>query len=399
MRVIPAVLCLVALSAFAQDASKEPPLKVTGVQLVPETAETPQEKEKEAARQAERRASLGDSIIVTADPAQLTAYLDYAAKQSKSVTLYINGNDTGIAPEGIARSAGRLQFHLERTAANKALWSSLLRHPFIYQVRLVNASVGIPPGPGADSTDSNFKLVIVNWAWYAWAWLILLLLVLIWFGYLTKKKGLLLDVANGPYSLGRCQMAWWFFLIIISYVMIWLISGDRDTISPSLLGLMGISAGTALGAVLIDTTGAGSQSLQQASADVLALQVAETNAQKDLDAAQAAVTANPGDAVAQKQLQDAKAALAAVQARLADANSRLKPKAPKSNGFVRDILGDSDGNIGLHRFQMVLWTIVLGIMFVVGVMAELTMPEFNATLLATMGISAGTYLGFKFPEK
>jgi hypothetical protein len=27
------------------------------------------------------------------------------------------------------------------------------------------------------------------------------------------------------------------------------------------------------------------------------------------------------------------------------------------------------------------------------------MPEFGATLLALMGISAGTYLGFKIPEK
>ncbi len=27
------------------------------------------------------------------------------------------------------------------------------------------------------------------------------------------------------------------------------------------------------------------------------------------------------------------------------------------------------------------------------------MPEFSATLLAMLGISAGTYLGFKIPEK
>jgi hypothetical protein len=27
------------------------------------------------------------------------------------------------------------------------------------------------------------------------------------------------------------------------------------------------------------------------------------------------------------------------------------------------------------------------------------MPEFDASLLTLMGISSGTYLGFKFPEK
>ena len=400
MRIAAAVLCLVITSALAaQQPAAAPELTVCQVRLDPKPTSTPDEKKKEDARQAARQASLGDSIILALNPAQLTAYLEYAAKNDKSVTLYLNGNDTGIVPEAVDRTNGTLQFHLERTSANKAVWASLMRHPFLSQIRKVKAGVGIAPAPPAIS--SEFWLVVVKWAWYAWAWLVLLLIVLIAFGYLTTKKGLLRDVANGPYSLGRCQMAWWFFLIIVSYVLIWLISGDRDTIPASLLGLMGISAGTALGAVLIESTNAGSGSLQQASADALALQVAETSAQKDVDTAQAAVTANPADPVAQKQLQDAKAALAAVQAKLADANARMQgaTKAPTSNGFVRDILGDSDGNIGLHRFQMVLWTIVLGIMFVVGVMAELTMPDFNATLLATMGVSAGTYLGFKFPEK
>src|SRR5262249_40260665 len=106
----------------------------------------------------------------------------------------------------------------------------------------------------------------------------------------------------------------------------------------SLLTLMGISAATALGAVMIESTNAG---------------------------------APAGAAVPQ----------------------------PTSHGFLRDILGDSGGNIGLHRFQIVVWTLVLGIMFSVSVVTELTMPEFSSTLLTAMGISAGTYLGFKFPEK
>lgn len=403
MRLLTAVLCLLTVSAAAQtaasDAQTAPPLTVCEVHLDPASTKTPEEIKREVARQAQKRASLGDSIIIAFNPAQLAAYLDYAAKLDKPVTLYLNGNDTGIAPESVDRPGGRLQFHLERTTANKAVWSALLRHPFVYQVRKVKAGIGIAPNPAPIS--SEFRLVIVNWAWYAWLWLGALLVVLAVFAYLTKKKGLLRDVANGPYSLGRCQMAWWFFLIIVSYVLIWLISGDRDTIAASLLGLMGISAGTALGAVLIESTSSGSDALQQASADVLALQVADTSAQSEVAAAQTAVAANGADPALQKKLLDAQAALTAVQARLAAARARLTAAAtaPKSNGFIKDILGDSNGNIGLHRFQMAIWTVVLGIMFLVGVMAELTMPEFNATLLATMGISAGTYLGFKFPEK
>jgi hypothetical protein len=64
-----------------------------------------------------------------------------------------------------------------------------------------------------------------------------------------------------------------------------------------------------------------------------------------------------------------------------------------------DILSDSHGGVSIHRFQMFAWTLVLGVIFVGSVYTDLSMPEFNATLLGLMGISSGTYLGFKVPEK
>jgi hypothetical protein len=48
---------------------------------------------------------------------------------------------------------------------------------------------------------------------------------------------------------------------------------------------------------------------------------------------------------------------------------------------------------------MFVWTIVLGIIFVISAYTDLLMPNFSATLLGLMGISAGTYVGFKFPEQ
>src|SRR5204863_9237337 len=57
-----------------------------------------------------------------------------------------------------------------------------------------------------------------------------------------------------PYNLGRVQMAFWFFLIYASYVTIWLITDALDTITASLLALMGISAGTALSEALIESS-------------------------------------------------------------------------------------------------------------------------------------------------
>jgi hypothetical protein len=64
--------------------------------------------------------------------------------------------------------------------------------------------------------------------------------------------------------------------------------------------------------------------------------------------------------------------------------------------FMTDLLGD-DGVISFHRFQIAAWTLVLGTIFVEQVATQLAMPEFNATLLGLMGISSGTYIGFKIP--
>jgi len=385
------------------DASKRPDLKVTALTLPAAPCKKADDndcKTKEKARQTQRKANLGDSILLTTSPSDLGLYLDYAAKQNKTITLFLDGNDTGIAPEAIDRQAGILQFHLERNADNKKVWSALLRDPFHHPQRKVKASVGLG-GVAEPADNSLFTLEVVKWAWYAYLWLILMIALLVLFGWLVAKRNILRDGPEPcPFSLGRSQMAWWFFLILFGYVMIWLISGDQDTITPSLLALMGISAGTALGAVLIDST-SGSAALSQAATDRLALQAAQQNAQQTVTTAQAAATAAPADPVVQKQLADAQAALAGVNAKLLAVNNQINGIAgvPQTRGFFRDILSDSNGTVGLHRFQIFVWTIVLGLIFLVSVVTELTMPAFSDILLATMGISAGTYLGFKFPEK
>jgi hypothetical protein len=93
---------------------------------------------------------------------------------------------------------------------------------------------------------------------------------------------------------------------------------------------------------------------------------------------------------------------AAVQARLAEANAQAafwRPTPPQLHqSFFLDILSDESG-VSFHRLQIVIWTLVLAVVFVVSVIVSLEMPTFDNTLLALMGISAGTYLGFKFPEK
>lgn len=149
------------------------------------------------------------------------------------------------------------------------------------------------------------------------------------------RTGTNLVPRDRPYSLALFQMSFWFFLVIAAYVFMWLITDELDTITDSVLALIGIGAATALGSALID-----------------------------------------------------------------DKKSTPQPEEPggTTRGFLDDLLSDPNG-VSLHRFQMFVWTLVLGIIFVGSVYKDLGMPEFSATLLGLMGISSGTYLGFKVPEK
>ena len=52
----------------------------------------------------------------------------------------------------------------------------------------------------------------------------------------------------------------------------------------------------------------------------------------------------------------------------------------------------------LHRFQMIAWTVILGLIFLHSVYFTLAMPKFDATLLALMGIINSTYIGYKWWE-
>ncbi|HJX83051.1 MAG TPA: hypothetical protein VJ723_01760, partial [Candidatus Angelobacter sp.] len=67
-----------------------------------------------------------------------------------------------------------------------------------------------------------------------------------------------------------------------------------------------------------------------------------------------------------------------------------------SKGFWKDLTG-SEG-ISLHRLQLLAWTAVLVFVFAAQVVSKMAIPDFNPTLLGLLGLSSGTYVGFKFPE-
>ena len=327
------------------------------------------------------------------------AALEKDASPTTPVTLWINGRDAKLVPEEIVPSGttAMLNFQLERTADNQDLWKTLLEDPFDPPTRPVTMSVGIS-GTKPIGEPKQVSLLKTERRRAFW-WFMALAVLVIAFCILAWKTAV---VRNGPpvlingtrkqqaYSLGRCQMAWWFFLILVGYVAIWQICGDQDTITTSLLALMGISAGTALGAVAIDVT-------TQSSARTK-LSDEQTAVQQQLADTQAQIAAAGGAAA------PAAAALSGTEKKLTDrladiANELAALDLPALNEFwLLDVLRDDDGTIALHRFQIVVWTIVLGIMFLTSVFTTLTMPQFSTTLLGLMGISSGTYLGFKMPS-
>jgi hypothetical protein len=147
--------------------------------------------------------------------------------------------------------------------------------------------------------------------------------------------------------------------------------------------LMGIGTGTALGSFMINAT----------KRDTANTDLSTLVPQRDKLAAEVAALNPNADAVA---LAEKQAQLNELNQKIADAQSGLSK--PVSEGLRKDLLTDVNG-IALHRFQMLIWTIILGVIFLIGVYRDLAMPAFSGTLLALMGISAGTYLGFKIPER
>lgn len=324
---------------------------------------------------------------------------------------YINGRAiSGNYPEAILPTRNHLQFHLEMTPENKNVWIDLLGEPSGLR-KPVAFSVG-PEGVGPfdSNLDKNNKipLTVISPVYGLVALFVILgtLFILLWLArgttLIRERGGCKVPGKQRPYNLGRTQMAFWFFLVYASYTAIWLITDALDTITPSLLGLMGISAGTALGEALIDSgkNESSDSQLQAVVAEKQALEQSIPDLQAQLNAVSAKAAPTLEDTTSRdslnKQLQDSRTRLAQITQQI----ETLTPPESRavSAGFLRDILADSTG-YSFHRFQIFAWTIILGIIFISAVYNSLNMPEFSPTLLGLMGLSSGTYIGFKFPEQ
>jgi hypothetical protein len=363
--------------------------------------------------------SLGDKKPQNHEVKDLILYLDHFPLLGVSpIYSYDKTEWTGKVPP-VEYTRTTIGFSLVRNDSSKPGWSHLLNQPVLN--RKVIVSVGFPNGEEIDSwvnpkqvteKDQQFYLTIIPKFRTAFG-LIVILGALIAFLALARHTHIIRDAAaprrpdgQRPYSLARGQMAFWFFLVIASYFFLWIVTGDMDTLNTSVLGLIGISAGTALGSAFVDASkpisadSSGNQPIVDVTRphlEVLAeLKKLRADTQKELQALQKArALISPSDKHA---LDDNERQQNEVRERLANYRWQSAYFAwPTWKGVMYDLLAENN-LISFHRFQIFVWTLILGVMFVANVYNELAMPQFSATLLGLLGISAGTYVGFKLPE-
>lgn len=312
---------------------------------------------------------------------------------SRKIKLLLNGIEIPqvdpISPVWIEDNTTlELQFVLLRhpeLPASRAAWDLLLdntpRDNLIYKLSVALAVGDHLPRQVSGEMDFN-----VNYAWRVRSTIfvasVLLVGLLVGLGY---NSNMLRDGSqpNAPFSLGRTQMAFWGLLVFCGWVGTSFITGAMEQVPTEVLTLIGISASTGLGALAISN-----------SHDIGKQQRASTIVQRNaLAQAMNATGYVPTQADKDKltQMNDLIATFPAAPAPIPSPTNKFA-------GFFHDLCSDENG-LSFHRLQIVLWTIGFGSFFIWRVTDILSFPVIPQNLLILMGISSGTYLGFKIPEK
>src|SRR5437016_2532920 len=310
----------------------------------------------------------------------------------------------GLEPMPMPEHPNWVMFQLKRNDENRDAWSVLFgRRSFFFGTRQndeIALTIGLQDGSwGA----KNPQILYLEYLPDRRSWLVLPIsfLVAVVTIVLGVKGSMLRDSGdprtdgkNGTYSLGRFQMAVWFVTVVFAFLFAYAVTGDTSPIPQGTLILMGIGAGTALGAAAIDLNKrtASKTDLINWTAEKAALPQQIQNLQTKIASTPAG---DPNLPLLQQQILTAQQRLSTVSAQLAQMPAT---EVPTSEGFIRDLLSDENG-ISFHRLQVFGWTLVFWAVFVSMLFKKVTMVDFDATQLALMGISGSTYLGFKLQEK
>ena len=271
--------------------------------------------------------------------------------------------------------------------------------------------------PQAKERRCRFSLIGIDKLLF-WLMLGALVLIVLVLGTLAATTDILRDPCRRrpegvePVSLARSQMAFWFVVIAAAFLFLWVMTGNIATINGTCLVLLAIGTTTALGANKISkgsnlrkdlSDALGKTAHEMLEMTPLEMSVAIKARKEALEATkQALAQSNPGHA----QLPQIERDLEIVKTQEDEINCFLdkRPRWLKPRIYFwwyrlrtirEDLLTEEAGTYDFHRFQILAWTIVLGLIFVVKVFNERVMPTFDTNVLLLKGLSSGAYLGFK----
>lgn len=335
---------------------------------------------KQACLRTTPRLSFGDQVTLAVEHAPEASFDDIDEPNPADLVLFLNGKPlpgthasvgkSQMADDGVTTTL--LTYRITHNPASekaRANWKEVLLEASTGQPLAI--STGLENGPAALS-QALVEFVPVRTGRLL-GWFLALVVGLVIFYLVAKHTGALRDkepagedvkkATERAYSLSRVQAALWTVLAIYSFLYIWILTGEyHATIPASVVGLMGISLVTFGTAAAVDSN---KNQAYQEKLDDVTQQINAKGTDDKLDAERATL--------------------------------ELRSKVCKTEGFFKDLTTSAEG-VGLHRLQLIVWTLALAVVFVWTVYRTLTMPDFDATLLGLMGISSGTYAALKVPE-
>jgi hypothetical protein len=370
------VLIILPFSGFAQD----PPTSIDGVYI--ERAPQPDKKgtnvtKVEPLQITETKIIDGDVIVF--DIPGLNGYLSAKNKPLRDVLLKINQIELSEFPVYIESTESDIfRFRFQKQYLRYEDRVALYKLPG-KSVKEIQLGIKIDENNVLyfnEPAQLYFKRIeygrAFGWILVAAFVLFFALLIIKWKAFITDNvaglsKG---DPKNTCYSFSKTQLAFWTFIILSSFIYIWAITGDLNSINTTGLILLGITSATITASNLISK-----------NAETQALAVDESApVQNNVGSDDKSTTENSGTPTSKK----------------VDKLVKFRTHKP-GDTFLTEILSDEDG-ISIHRLQALVFNLVFGIAFIISVLWNYTMPEFSETQLILLGLSSGTYAFNKINE-
>jgi hypothetical protein len=296
--------------------------------------------------------------------------------QLATIQIRLDGALLNVVPDAeprIAPDTREVIFRLEKNDMNRPMWSRLLGRPFASgPVRTVPISAEIAGKPltwtnlgKADEAPApEIALRIYDPGWMTLGIAVVLTVWVVTF-LSCARTTMMRDSAipqilltRRPYSLGRFQMAVWFGLIFASFLFIYAVTFDTNSITPESFVLLGISGATALVSVAIDQSKNQSATQIQQNLDAMGIktcaeaeklfQTVVVNKTPNVPASTiipgANIPANPATGAAGKLAPTAGEMWAEYEAQTKDFTS---------TGFLKDLVNDVNGPT-IHRWQILI---------------------------------------------